>query len=64
MAVLDENNVVVNTIMGTEESPTIEGTRLVEVLQHQYCSIGFTFDGQNFLDQNGVAHFYETDINQ
>lgn len=64
MAVLDENNIVLNMIVGDENSPTLEGTRLIEVLQHQYCNIGFLFDGQNFLDENGVAHFYEIDAQQ
>lgn len=59
MAVIDENNVVVNLIEGNENSPTAPNTFLVEILQNQYCDKGFTYDGQNFLDANGVAHFYE-----
>lgn len=58
MAVIDQNNIVVNVIVGDENSPTAEGTTLVEILSHQYCNIGYTFDGENFLDEFGVAHFY------
>lgn len=60
IAVIDETSQkVVNMIVGNENSPTAPGTYLVEILPNQYCNIGFDYDGQNFLDAEGVAHFYE-----
>lgn len=58
MAVINQDGVVVNIIVGDENSPTESGTRLVEILPHQFCTMGFTYDGQNFLDKNGIISVY------
>lgn len=61
MAVIDQNtNKVINLISGNESSPTRNGTFLVEVTTNVYCNIGFTYDGQNFLDENGFSHMIES----
>lgn len=59
MAVVDENGVVINTIVGDENSPTEPGTYLVEIAQNVYCTRGFTWDGTNFLNASGSAVFYQ-----
>lgn len=58
MAVINQDGVVVNIIVGDENSPTEGGTTLVEVVANQICSIGFTYDGKNFYDKNGALSVY------
>lgn len=62
MAVVNESNVVINLIMGNENSPTESGTTLIEVKSDVFCDIGFTWDGVNFLNASGNPVFYEEQI--
>lgn len=58
MAVVDANNTVKNIIIADENSPVEDGTYLVPVRSNQFVSIGFTWDGQNFLNEDGVPVIY------
>lgn len=60
MAVVDQTNTVINTIVGDQNSPTEQGTYLIEVAADVYCAKGFTWDGTNFLNESGSAVFYES----
>ena len=59
MAVVDSNGVVINVIVGEENSPTEENTTLHEIKTNVYCAKGFTWDGTNFLNESGSAIFYQ-----
>lgn len=53
MAVINESGVVVNLIVGTEDSPKEPGTYLVAVDPAWFCTIGFTWNGERFLNNQG-----------
>jgi len=59
MAVVDQSGKVVNIIIANENTPTEPNTTLVEILSHQFCNVGFTWDGVNFLDRFGNPVFNE-----
>lgn len=60
MAVVDQNtNMVVNMIIGDENSPTEEGTYVVAVQENVSCGPGYTWDGTNFLNAEGVPTYIE-----
>ena len=53
MAVIDESGLVINLIVGTENSPKEPGTRLIATDPAWFCSVGYVWNGEHFLNPEG-----------
>jgi hypothetical protein len=58
MAVV-EGGIVTNIIIADDTTPVQHGTELVEIKENQFVTMGFTWDGQNFLNHDGNPVLYD-----